>query len=178
VPLGNYFEGVARQSKNPKALDNWVINNLRADLAQWNQSAAKQIALESPGMDIATSAPAGKTLSDLRFKPEAIVELVDLVDQKTISSSIAQQVFAEMFETGESPASIVQKKGLAQVSDAGAIEKLCDEVMAANPGPVADFRNGKTVALNFLKGQVMKLSKGKANPTLVGEILEKKLKGR
>ena len=82
-----------------------------------------------------------------------------------------------MFDTGESPNAIVEKKGLAQVSDTGAIEKFCDEVIAANPGPAADFKNGKAVALNFLKGQVMKLSKGKANPNLVGEILERKLKG-
>jgi aspartyl-tRNA(Asn)/glutamyl-tRNA(Gln) amidotransferase subunit B len=70
----------------------------------------------------------------------------------------------------------VQKRGLAQVSDASAIEQFCDQVIAANPGPVADFKAGKSAALNFLKGQVMKLSKGKANPALVGEILERKLK--
>ena len=98
------------------------------------------------------------------------------MDNKTISTSTAQQVFAEMFATGEAPSAIVQKKGLAQVSDAGAIEKFCEEVLAANPGPASDFRNGKAAALNFLKGQVMKLSKGKANPSVVGEILERKLK--
>ena len=81
-----------------------------------------------------------------------------------------------MFDTGESPAAIAQKKGLAQVSDTGAVEKFCDDVIAANPGPVADFKKGKAAALNFLKGQVMKLSKGKANPSLVGEILERKLR--
>jgi aspartyl-tRNA(Asn)/glutamyl-tRNA(Gln) amidotransferase subunit B len=86
-------------------------------------------------------------------------------------------VFAEMFETGKAPAAIVQEKGLAQVSDSGAIEKFCDEVIVANPGPAADFKAGKVAALNFLKGQVMKLSKGKANPAVVGEILEQKLKG-
>jgi aspartyl-tRNA(Asn)/glutamyl-tRNA(Gln) amidotransferase subunit B len=153
VPLGGYFEKIAPQAKNPKAVANWIINNLRAKLAETQ-----------------------KGLADLGFKPAAILELVGLVENKTISSSIAQQVFAEMFDTGESPTVIVQKKGLAQVSDTGAIEKLCDEVMAANPGPVADFKNGKVAALNFLKGQVMKLSKGKANPALAGEILEKKLK--
>ena len=63
------------------------------------------------------------------------------------------------------------------MSDTGAIEKFCDEAIAANPNSVADYKNGKVAALNFLKGQVMKLSKGKANPNLVGEILEKKLKG-
>jgi len=85
-------------------------------------------------------------------------------------------VFIEMFASGEAPATIVEKKGLAQVSDTGAIEKFCDDVIAANPGPAADFRGGKAAALNFLKGQVMKLSKGKANPALVGEILERKLR--
>src|SRR5258708_2049524 len=117
-----------------------------------------------------------KSLNDLRFQPESILELVALVEAKTISSSAAQQVFAEMFDTGKSPAAIVQEKGLAQVSDTGAIEKFCDEVIAANPGPAADFKSGKAAALNFLKGQVMKLSKGKANPAVVGEILERKLK--
>jgi aspartyl-tRNA(Asn)/glutamyl-tRNA(Gln) amidotransferase subunit B len=113
----------------------------------------------------------------LKFKPEALLELAGLVEAKTISSSAAQQVFAEMFETGKSPAVIVKEKGLAQVSDTGAIEKFCDEAIAANPGPAADFKSGKAAALNFLKGQVMKLSKGKANPALAGEILERKLKG-
>ena len=81
-----------------------------------------------------------------------------------------------MFATGDAPAVIVEKKGLAQVSDTGAIDKFCDDVIAANPGPASDFRAGKAPALNFLKGQVMKISKGKANPALVGETLERKLK--
>ena len=122
--------------------------------------------------------PADYTLADLKFPPAALLELVALVEGKTISSSAAQQVFAEMFETGKAPAVIVQEKGLAQVSDTGAIEALCDEAIAANPNPVADYRAGKVAALNSLKGQVMKLSKGKANPAVVGEILERKLKGQ
>jgi aspartyl-tRNA(Asn)/glutamyl-tRNA(Gln) amidotransferase subunit B len=85
-------------------------------------------------------------------------------------------VFVEMFESGASPASIVEKKGLAQVSDTSAIEAFCDQAIAANPQSAADFKAGKGAALNFLKGQVMKLSKGKANPGLVGEILEQKLR--
>jgi len=178
VPLGNYFEGVAKQSKNPKAIANWVINNLRAKLAEVNQSRAGfQPAQENTGDGQAGSAALHFTLADLKFKPEAILELVNLVEARTISSSAAQQVFAEMFETGKSPALIVQEKGLAQVSDTGAIEKFCDEAIAANPKSVADYRSGKVAALNALKGQVMKLSKGKANPALAGEILEKKLKG-
>jgi len=175
VPLGNYFENIAKKSRNPKAVANWVINNLRAKLSERNKVVAKEIAVELRDVESA-AASKFKTLHDLRFKPEHILELVELVDNKTISTSTAQQVFAEMFATGEAPSAIVQKKGLAQVSDAGAIEKFCEEVLAANPGPASDFRNGKAAALNFLKGQVMKLSKGKANPSVVGEILERKLK--
>jgi len=178
VPLGNYFEGVARQSKNPKAVANWIINNLRAKISE--SSSRRESALtEEAETDQSglTSAATGATLANLKFKPEALLELVGLVEAGTISSAAAQQVFAEMFETGQPPAAIVQEKGLAQVSDTGAIEKFCDEAIAANPNPVADYKAGKVAALNSLKGQVMKLSKGNANPALVGEILERKLKG-
>jgi aspartyl-tRNA(Asn)/glutamyl-tRNA(Gln) amidotransferase subunit B len=153
VPLGAYFEGIARQAKNPKAAANWVINNLRAKLAE------TQV-----------------TLAGLKFKPAGILELIDLVDSGKISTRTAQEVFAEMFTSGEAPGKIVEKKGLAQMSDTAAIEKLCDEAIAANPGPAADYKAGKPAALNFFKGQVMKLSKGKANPAMAGEILERKLK--
>jgi aspartyl-tRNA(Asn)/glutamyl-tRNA(Gln) amidotransferase subunit B len=173
VPLGNYFEPIAKQSKNPKAVANWVINNLRAKLAETNErEKSEQSALGLEPADMKLTA-----LTDLKFKPDALVELVNLVDAKTISSSAAQTVFAEMFETGKAPAAIVQERGLAQVSDTGALEKFCDDAIAANPGPANDFKAGKVAALNFLKGQVMKLSKGKANPALVGEMLERKLKG-
>jgi aspartyl-tRNA(Asn)/glutamyl-tRNA(Gln) amidotransferase subunit B len=153
APLGDYFEALARQSKNPKAIANWVINNLRARLSQTQT-----------------------TLDRLNFQPEYILQLVSLVDEGAISSSIAQQVFAEMFDSGQPPQAIVLKNGWAQVSDGAAIEALCDQAIAAHPGPAADYKAGKTAALNFLKGQVMKLSKGKANPNLAGEILERKLK--
>jgi aspartyl-tRNA(Asn)/glutamyl-tRNA(Gln) amidotransferase subunit B len=153
VPLGAYFESIASRTKNPKAAANWLINNLRAKMAETST-----------------------TLADLKFKPESIAELIELVDSKKISTSIGQQVFGEMFAGGEAPGAIVDKKGLAQVSDTGAIEGFCDQAIAANPGPAADFKAGKIAALNFLKGQVMKLSKGKANPSLVGDILERKLK--
>jgi aspartyl-tRNA(Asn)/glutamyl-tRNA(Gln) amidotransferase subunit B len=153
APLGNYFESIVGQAKNPKILANWIINNLRAKITEHHAD-----------------------LSSLKFPAASLLELVRLVEDKTISASAAQQVFAEMFETGKAPAAIVQEKGLAQVSDSSAIEKFCDEAIAANPGPAADYRAGKVAALNFLKGQVMKLSKGKANPGLAGEILERKLK--
>jgi len=154
VPLGNYFETAIVGVKNPKAIANWVINNLRAKITE-------------------THTP----LAEVKIKPAHIPELAALVDNGKISSKIAQDVFAEMFATGDAPGAIVERKGLAQVSDTGAIEKFCEEVIAANPKSAEDFRAGKIAALNFLKGQVMKLSKGNANPNLVGEILEKKLKG-
>jgi aspartyl-tRNA(Asn)/glutamyl-tRNA(Gln) amidotransferase subunit B len=154
VPLGNYFENIAKEAKNPKAAANWIINNLRAKTAETQT-----------------------TLAELKFKPASILELIELVESGKISSRIAQDVFTEMFATGEPPGRIVEKKGLAQVSDTGAIEQFCERAIAANPGPAADYRAGKAAALNFLKGQVMKLSKGKANPGLVGEILERKLRG-
>ncbi len=174
--LGHYFEGIARQAKNPKAVANWVINNLQAKLAEADGSRRREEA-ETLG-ETATPPPdvGGYKLSSLKFPPTALLELVGLVEAKTISSSAAQQVFAEMFDTGKAPSAIVQEKGLAQVSDTAAIEKFCDEAIAANPNPVADYKAGKLAALNSLKGQVMKLSKGKANPALVGEILERKLK--
>jgi aspartyl-tRNA(Asn)/glutamyl-tRNA(Gln) amidotransferase subunit B len=151
--LGNYFEAIAARAKNPKAAANWVINNLRGKLAE-----------------------SGTTLEQLKFPPAAILELIELVESGKLSSRIAQEVFAETFATGQMPGSIVQRKGLAQVSDAAALERFCEQAIAANPGPAADFKAGKTAALNFLKGQVMKLTKGKANPALVGEILERKLR--
>jgi aspartyl-tRNA(Asn)/glutamyl-tRNA(Gln) amidotransferase subunit B len=152
-PLAKYFESAAEGSKNPKAVANWVINNLRAKMTE-----------------------TGTPLENVCIKPADIQALIALVESGKISSKIAQDVFAEMFNTGEPPQKIVDQKGLAQVSDTGAIEKLCDEAIAANPRSAADFKAGKVAALNFLKGQVMKASKGKANPSLVGEILERKLK--
>ncbi len=154
IPLGRFFEGAARGHANPKAVANWVINNLAAKLKE-----------------------SGITLDAIPFPPEAVGELVRLVDSGRISGKIAQEVFAEMFASGQRPEAIVEAKGLSQVSDTGALETFCDQAIAANPGPAADFRNGKEAALNFLKGQVMKLSKGKANPAMVGEVLTRRLKG-
>jgi aspartyl-tRNA(Asn)/glutamyl-tRNA(Gln) amidotransferase subunit B len=153
VPLGDYFERIAGLSKNPKAVANWVINNLRAKLTE-----------------------SGSSLRDVKFSDESIPELIGMVESGKISSRIAQDVFSEMFTTGEAPRQIVEKKGLLQVSDLTAIEKFCEEAIAANPRSAEDYRAGKIAALNFLKGQVMKLSKGKANPNVVGELLEKKLR--
>lgn len=154
VALGDYFEQAIRGIKNPKAIANWVINNLPAKLAESESQ-----------------------LADVKFEASAIGELVGLMENGQISSRIAQEVFAEMFDTGQAPAAIVEAKGLAQVSNTGELEAMCREAIEANPGPAGDFRKGKEAALNFLKGQVMKASRGKANPQMVGEILGKILTG-
>jgi aspartyl-tRNA(Asn)/glutamyl-tRNA(Gln) amidotransferase subunit B len=152
--LADYFETAAAGAKNPRAVANWVINTLAARLKE-----------------------SGVSIAELPFAPSGIRELMDLVDGGRINGRMAQEVFQEMFTTGKAPGQVVEEKGLSQLSDAGALESLCDQAIQANPGPAQDFRDGKAAALNFLKGQVMKLSKGKANPALAGEILERKLRG-
>jgi len=154
LELARYFEAAAGGAKKPKSVANWILNDL-------------QNALSS----------AGKTINECPIAPEALDELVNLIDSGQISGKQGKEVFADMFAGGRSAAAIVKKQGIEQLSDSSAIEKLCDEVIAANLKPVADFKAGNIASLNFLKGQVIKLSKGKANPQLVGEILERKLKG-
>jgi aspartyl-tRNA(Asn)/glutamyl-tRNA(Gln) amidotransferase subunit B len=152
LALASYFEAAAKASKKPKSIANWLLNDLQSALSN-----------------------AGISIKECAVPPQALDELVTLIDSGTISGRQGKEVFADMFTTGKPAALIVEEKGLKQVSDAGEIEGLCDQVIAANPGPAADFRAGKEAALNFLKGQVMKLSKGKANPAMAGEILAKKL---
>jgi aspartyl-tRNA(Asn)/glutamyl-tRNA(Gln) amidotransferase subunit B len=150
--LADYFELAAKGSPKPKSVANWIINDLLS-------------ALSAASLD----------LSECPIQAPYIGELTALIEGGTISGRQGKEVFAEMMVSGKQPAVIVEEKGLKQVSDTGAIEVFCDEVIAANPASVADFKSGKEAALNFLKGQVMKLSKGKANPAVAGEILAKKL---
>ncbi len=161
-----------QRAKHVRGIANWVINVLPAKIEEAKERKQKT----SEAASVFSNEIESLTEKEFELQKGAIAMLFGLVDAKTISHSAAQQVFAEMYDTGKSPATIVQEKGLAQVSDITAIEKFCDEAIAANPNPVADFKAGKLAALNSLKGQVMKLSKGKANPALVGEVLERKLK--
>ena len=110
-----------------------------------------------------------------RITPENLAELVDLIEQKTINGKIAKEVFPEMFETGKKASEIVKEKGLVQVSDSGAIAEVVSQAIAANPAQVEQYRSGNAKVLQFLVGQVMKLSKGKANPQLVVAELKKQL---
>ncbi len=152
--LAQYFEAAAKGARKPKTVANWVINDLLSALGT-----------------------AGKTIVDCPVSAPALDELVNLIDDGRINSKQGRDVFLEMFETGRRAADIVSEKGLAQESDAGAIEALCDHAIAANPRAVAEFRAGKAQAINAIKGHVMKLSQGKANPAVVSEILASKLSG-
>jgi aspartyl-tRNA(Asn)/glutamyl-tRNA(Gln) amidotransferase subunit B len=153
LELARYFEAAAKGAKKPKNIANWILNDLQKALSV-----------------------AAKGINECPIRPAALDELVNLIDSGKISGKQGKEVFAEMFATGKSAAAIVKEKGIEQLSDLSAIERLCEQVIAANPKPVADFNAGNVASLNFLKAQVIKLSKGKANPQLVGEILEKKLK--
>ena len=154
LSLATYFETAAKGARKPKSVANWILNDLQNALSQ-----------------------DGRTIESCSIPPAALDELVNLIDTGKISSRQAKEVFAEMFATGKSAEAIVKEKGIEQLSDTAALEALCDQVITNNPKPAADFRAGNAASLNFLKGQVMKLSQGKANPTVVGEILERKLRG-
>lgn len=117
------------------------------------------------------------TLDGLKFGPSELAKLLKLVDAKTISSTAAKDVFAELVREGGDPERIVQEKGLAQVSDEGAIEAAADQIIAANPGEVEKYRSGKKQLIGFFVGQVMKAMRGKANPAVVNEVLRRKLEG-
>lgn len=148
-----YFETVAK-GRDAKMAANWVTGDLFG-------------ALNKAGLDIEQSPVSAENLGGL----------IDLIADNTISGRIAKEVFEEMFKTGDKPADIVERKGLRQVTDTGAIEAAIDGVLAANADKVAEFRSGKDKLFGFFVGQVMKQTQGKANPALVNELLTVKLKG-
>ena len=150
--LADYFDAAAKGAKKPKNVANWIINDLLSALTA-----------------------ADKTIADCPISAHALDELVNLIDAGTISSKQGKEVFAEMFATGKGANAIVEERGLKQESDTGALEALCDQAIANSAKAVAEYKAGKLQAINSIKGQVMKLSQGKANPVLVGEILERKL---
>jgi aspartyl-tRNA(Asn)/glutamyl-tRNA(Gln) amidotransferase subunit B len=152
--LADWYETAASGSKAPKKVANWVINNLLAELN---------------GRDL--------TIDLCPVTPAALAELVDLVETGKIANNQAKEIFAHLFDhPGESPAAIAKAKGF-EPADSGEIEAIVDEVIAANPGPVGEVRDGNDKAANFLVGQVMKQSKGKANPKQVTEMVLARIRG-
>ena len=117
----------------------------------------------------------GRTIGESALTPESLAALVKMASSGKINGPTAKELLAELFEKGGDAEKIVEERALGAVSDAGALEALVDQAIAANPGPVQDFKNGKKAAAGFIVGQVMKLSKGKADPKLVGGIVARKL---
>ncbi|HBX75977.1 MAG: Asp-tRNA(Asn)/Glu-tRNA(Gln) amidotransferase subunit GatB [Acidaminococcaceae bacterium] len=152
--VADYFDIGAKTTKNLKALSNWVIGDVAGYLN------AEGIEIDDP---------------EFKITPDHLGELVNLIDKGVLSSKLAKQVFAEMLKENEAPEALVKKLGLEQVSDAGELGKLVDEVIAANPQSIADFKAGKKKALGFLVGQIMKATKGKANPGMVNKMLMEKM---
>jgi aspartyl-tRNA(Asn)/glutamyl-tRNA(Gln) amidotransferase subunit B len=152
--LADYFEACVAAGCNAKAVANWIMGEITRALN--DSSTAIEACPISPGQ---------------------LAELLKLIDNGTISGKIAKTVFDEMWRSGKTPQIIVEEQGLVQVSDSGAIEGIIDEIMAANAGQVGEYRGGKEKVFGFFVGQVMKASKGKANPSVVNELLLNKLKG-
>ena len=150
--LAGYFETCLENYANPKQAANWIMGSLLA-------------LLNAEGKDIHQSP----------ISPQSLAALLKLIDSNVISGKIAKTVFDEMARTGKSPETIVQEKGLVQVSDAAEIEHVVRNVMDANPKEVQDYRNGKEKVFGFFVGQVMRETKGKANPQRVNEILKAQL---
>ena len=152
--LADYFEAGIAAHRNAKAVANWIMGEITRSL---NDS--------------------GTTIEACPIRPGQLAELLNLIDIGTISGKIAKTVFDEMWQSGKAALAIVEEQGLVQVSDSGAIESIIDEIMAANAGQVDEYRSGKEKVFGFFVGQVMKASKGKANPSVVNELLLNKLKG-
>ena len=148
IKSANFFEAANAICNNPKAVANWIMGDFARMLNE------KEI-----------------EINESKVTPENLAELISLIDKGTISSKIAKQVFEDMFESGENAKDIVQKKGLVQMSDEGAIKAIVEKVVEANPQSVADYKAGKDRAIGFLVGQIMKETKGKANPQIVNKLL-------
>ena len=144
----NFFEKTNSICNNPKAVSNWIMGDFARLLNE------KEIEID-----------------ESKVTEENLAALIMLIDKGTISSKIAKQIFEEMFETGEKAENIVNKKGLVQISDEGAIKEICQRIVDANPQSIADYKAGKDRAIGYLVGQIMKETKGKANPQIVNKIL-------
>ena len=150
--MADYFDVALRNGADAKLVANWIMGDL-----------SKHLNLEN------------KDISESLVTAENLAAMVTLISKGTISSKIAKTVFEQMWKTGDDPEKIVKEKGLVQITDTKAIEEIVDAVIAANPKPVEDYKGGNAKSIGFLVGQVMKQSKGKANPGVVNDLLKGKL---
>ncbi|MEB3224232.1 MAG: Asp-tRNA(Asn)/Glu-tRNA(Gln) amidotransferase subunit GatB [Synechococcus sp.] len=153
--VAEYFETTVAAGADPKQVTNWVTQDIAAYL---NKNV-------------------GLSIVDLPLKAEQLAELVNLINDGTISGKIAKEILPELLEQGGSPRAIVESRGLTQISDTSALEAMIDEVLAANPDKVEQFRAGKTKLQGFFVGQLMKKTSGRADPKLLNDLLSQKLEG-
>ncbi len=151
--IADWFEGAVKEGAHPKSVSNWMMGDLTKLLNEEN-----------------------KSIEECLMKPRQLSEMIGLIDSNTISGKIAKSVFEEMYRTGRDAAAIVKEKGLTQISDTDTIEKAIDEIIAGHPNEVERLRAGDEKLIGFFVGQVMKATKGKANPQIVNEALKKKLR--
>jgi len=150
--LSDYYEQAAKASGDPKTAANWVMGDLAGALKE-----------------------AGKEITESPVSSDNLGKLVALIAQGKTSGKLAKEIFPKMFSTGDAPEAIMQREGLTQISDEGALGKIIDDVIAANPKQVEQFRGGKTTVIGFFVGQVMKASRGQADPAAVNKLLAEKL---
>ena len=151
--LADYFEAAARTAGNARAAANWIMGDLA-------------YALKSSGAEIESSPVA----------PERLAALIRLIDSGGISGKIAKTVFEEMYRGGEEPEKVVERLGLTQISDSSSLAAAIEKVKASNPQQLAEYRSGKEKLFGYFVGQVMKETRGQANPKLLSELLQKALR--
>jgi len=151
-PLANYYEECVSLHPQPKIISNWIMGDLLRELKNDDRE-----------------------IQDCPVTPGSLTDLLKLIDKGTISGKMAKTVFEEMYQSGKPAEEIVKQKGMAQISDSSAIDKMIDDVLTANPQQLEGYRNGKEKLFGYFVGQVMKASKGQANPALVNQLLKDKL---
>jgi aspartyl-tRNA(Asn)/glutamyl-tRNA(Gln) amidotransferase subunit B len=151
-PMAEYFESVIAAGANPKQSANWIMGDITAHLKTTKQS-----------------------ISQLSINPSDLAELIHLIEANTISSKIAKEILPELLVHGGSPQSLIDQKGLTQISDTGLLMAAIDKVLTANPQELEQYRQGKTKLLGFFVGQVMKQTGGRADPKLTNQLLMHKL---
>ena len=152
VSLANYYEELAKKVGDNALALNWLLGDVLRRLKEDN-----------------------KSVDQMPFAIEDLEKLLTLLKTNKINNNAGKKVLQEMFKAPEDPEAIVKRLGLVQVTDEGAIEAVVDKVLEANPQSIEDFKNGKSRAFGFLVGQVMKEMKGKGNPQIINELLNKKL---
>ena len=154
-PVAEFFEKTISLGANPKSASNWITTNLLGSLNK---------------MEL--------TISEAKLTPSHLAELIKMVEDKEISSQQAKGVFALSLESGKSPHDIAAEKGLKQITDEGEIVKVANTVLDENPDVIEQYKNGKTNMVNYLVGQVMKKTGGKANPSLARDVMAREIEKR